>query len=687
MQNTLTDFSRWTYHKLRRTLIESQISATSYELSETRRAVSLSLTGIRLSEFLRFAQMVKPLLSLGHLDIRVTVQTPLDQSLIEQESSPPQPVIDSETLTRTGCAGCPFAGKITSPIQLGERETAVAPVAPVNEGLVSGELPDLETPLPRNYQLVPQGVFVLEQASEDEPPKKVPVLYTGAWVSRVFVGELNGQSEVEFSWYDSYGEIKTDIVANKKLGTDRGVAEFFRGNNIIAANMKLAMRYIDACIMVVTRSQKEAVVYSKYGLHKRGFVVGSDIITPDGKIAPTRISSQVPQKRRDALCVSGSRDAWIDGTALLDKPEYWPHRYMILAALASPIFALAEDQGSVLSIVGESGGGKTVAANYGLSAYGHPSAMTIEPKSTDLGFYHIWDSLANLPVVCNEASEIANKQSIIYAAANGTSRTTSSQEGVERTKSGWKLLTIFTSNHALLSLPATVLNTATRYRILELVIEPENMINLDIGGQLHDISDRNYGHIGRELLQAIMPVRGEIAKEVGRISAEYIKTVDDDMRFGIWQVAAASVVGRIAQNLGLIKFEIDDCIENAIATLTTRTSEKIDPATRVMEFLNNYTNTYQESIGRRAAKSGNWMEEPRGEARGKWRIADDLKEVDLSIAITPFTAAALAEGIDTNYIKRWIKQYGVSTKAERLARSANPVKCYTIPAERVHNDE
>src|SRR5690606_35064080 len=148
--------------------------------------------------------------------------------------------------------------------------------------------------------------------------------------------------------------------------------------------------------------------------------------------------------------------------------RFWPHRFTVLACLGTPLLALSGNEGSILSLAGESSGGKTTAANLGIAAFADPRAFTIDPQSTMKSFYEHWRQAGNLPVVVNEAATIRKEilSNLALAAANGKARDTMTQDGRLNDSGVWETLTIFTSNLSLLQFPNYILSDACKARIL-----------------------------------------------------------------------------------------------------------------------------------------------------------------------------------------------------------------------------
>jgi len=587
-----------------------------------------------------------------------------------------------------GCDGCPFAGKITSPIQLGETVTPINTEVLQESSdtqIVPAPKSDRDIILPKGYLCGEEGVYLATVDADGAVERKV-IFTQPVWVSQVAKGEVGGGSEVELSWIDANKKLCRASFKQALLAADANIATWLLDQDISDyGNIKVVIQYIRAAISAFKQQCGSTIVFDRFGIHESGFVVGAEIITATGR-EPARISQRLDPKRVAKMSMSGTLQDWSAASRLLDKEAFWMHRFAVLGALASPVFALTENQGSVLSLAGESSGGKTTAANFGVSAFGHPEALTVDPNSTVNAFFEHWRQVNNLPIIVNEAATIRKDRlgELIYAAANGKARDTSTRDQRINDKGGWRTLTIFTSNVHLMSLPDTVIADAERKRMLELTFNVENKMDIATGKALAEAARKHHGIAGRLLIEYLMRFRADVVAQVDAKVDKILAGIDPGYRFGIWQIGANAVVGSIARKLGLIQFEIDDCIENALTGLIERSRNTVDPITKVRQMLDDYTNKFQESIGQKeAVASRGWYKEPRGEPRGKWKMDGGARPIELCIAISLFNQHALENGLDANYVRQWVRANGVQTKAERLADSANPVKCYVIPADKV----
>lgn len=347
----------------------------------------------------------------------------------------------------------------------------------------------------------------------------------------------------------------------------------------------------------------------------------------------------------------------------------------VLSCFGSPLLALSGNEGSVLSLAGVSGGGKTTAADIGISAFAEPEAFNINPRSTLKSFYERWRQAGNLPVAIHEAATISKELLSILTldAANGKARDTMTQDSRLNNSGSWKTLTILTSNQHLLEFSSAVLPDAAKARILEIPFTSDSAMPLSIGRPVHSILRKNHGIAGRLFLDYVMAHQDEIACLVDERVQKLEPTVDSVHRYNVWLIAAASVAGEIAQALGLIDFQIEDAIENAIKVLKHQSDTAKPLEDRIFALISEYTNKYQESIGAKADASNGWLTPPRGEARGRVDFVAGIQD-RISIPVKMLKQFAMEEGLDARSLDEALP----TKKNVRLSAVGTQVHCYVI---------
>jgi hypothetical protein len=579
------------------------------------------------------------------------------------------------------CRACPHHNRIASPVQLGEY---VQPKVIRVERVEAEGSANTELPVPRHYEVGEQGVFFTppKQKDDDEDEARKLIIFNPLWVSRVMLSESNGDSEVEIVFITPRGKQRTASFKQELLARPTDLNAWLKSFNISIAPRAIeqVVFYLQAAINLINREYDEETVYDRFGWHQSGFIVGTERVHNEG-VSPARISESVDKRRLIRLGTKGDVANWSGATRLLDQNHFWMHRFTVCAMLSSPLLRLSDSEGSVLSLSGESSGGKTTAASFGISAFGHPKAMTINPMSTENAFYEFWRLMSNLPVLCNEAATMDEKKlsNVVYAAANGEARDRLQRDGKMKEAGNFATVTCLTNNTHLLALPDRVLNEATRRRILEITFNKENVMPLTIGTELNRVMREHYGVAGRVFLQYVIANRDAVEGRIVERTAALEKGIDSANRYNVWLVAAASVAYEIAFTLGLLQFQFADALKNVLDIIRTQDSQIVSTVQKVQEAITRYLQMYQGFITQKHnGKSGQWIGEVRGDVRARYTIEAD-RTFTLCLPLKQFQEWALEYNIDINHIRQWSKESNITMKPERIAPKTDAVTCFIIP--------
>jgi hypothetical protein len=603
------------------------------------------------------------------------------------------------------CGLCPHASRISSPIQLGEYvprfdptamrsaardvSTGVPDEAPRGEtkGWEAEEVPSTYD-VPKHYEVGESGVwFNAPQSKEDDKDAaRQLICINPLYIRRVMLSPSNGSSEVELLWYTPHGDERSASFKQELLARPADMNAWLKSYNIGVPpkGIEPLIFYLQAGINLFNKNHREETVYDRFGWHGDAFIIGPNKITDTGS-TPVRISVSVDQERLDKLSAEGDVEQWAKASEVIDKPEFWMHRFAVCAMFAAPLLRLTDSKGSVLSLSGETGAGKSAGAQFGLSAFGHPEALTIDPQSTENAFYGLLNLLGSLPMLCDEAVTMAKKDEsmlgrIIYAAANGKSRDAMTRDRRLRDSGKFATVTCFTNNTHLLALPDRTLNEANRRRIFELTFDKENKMPLSVGNVLYKASLNHYGHAGRVYLEHVVKHRETLAQRYVDRLAKLETGVNGSNHYNLWLITASSIAYEIGRELKLFRFAFNDVMSKALDQIRLQDNSITPTTVKVQEAVTRYLQQYQGFITQKhAGKKGTWVESitVRGEVRARYTVEDD-KTFTLCLPLKQFGEWALERNIDINHIKQWAKEKSIQQKLERIAPKTDAVQCWII---------
>lgn len=505
-----------------------------------------------------------------------------------------------------GCrAECPHAERVRSPIWLGQYEDApsateaVAEPVKVLPGIV---VDDEHLPLwPDGYRwngttiskaIMVEGIveYVPFSRSLFYPTSRTRV-EDGTWAMRFRARKLNGK------WF-TFDVPTGDVASSDVLARSLAQYEVFL---VDSKRSKMAMTaYVQDYILGLQQADIGSVTVHRYGWHSDpdGFVLGDQIILGD-ESRHVLCGKDIPGNLRDVK-PSGTLQAWIDMTdRIANRPNAEIIQLALCHAFGAPLVYLMEDDnwhGIPIGLVGASGSGKTTLAGMACDIYGPGSALA--PQGTQVGStlngaIKMMSVLNGVPYLLDELSGRDPKEitDLVYAAGNGKSKIRIDRTGGWATTSDpWYTNGFLTSNDSIYALLGLARNedvaVATQLRVLEIEL-PDGYI-LDT---LKDITrtevtqhrSTNYGMAGWEFLKFVVANKEWVKAQLQTARAKYnpASAEESKERYYFDALATAVTAGRIAERIGLIKFDLKPMIawtrEHILSLRASRSRMKVDP--------------------------------------------------------------------------------------------------------------
>jgi hypothetical protein len=507
-----------------------------------------------------------------------------NKKLAQQAGYGPTTCSRFEFLNPEGCAGCPFKGEITSPIQLG---TTVTP-----------KEPEPERPW---ADIVKVGSFfkVGDEGVLFAPPEESPerVLEEPLYIENI--GRIGYEDAIAtVHWRSLTGKWHTSEMSLTVLGDDKSMRGWLLTHSIITfGKVSKVRQYLKDYATQISREVEPDLICRRFGWDGlKHFMLGQARVSRD-ELTPVRVDKALPKEMRDHLVRSGSLEEWTEATKILAKDEYWMHAFALLASLAAPLFRVVDMSGAVVSFAGKSGAAKTTATSFGLSVWGHPKALTASPQGTLNSKGELLRSANNLPLLVDDVSSYSRMlSSLVYMAANGKAKERVSKSGQVYGQEEWQTVMMLTTNSPVLDLPETMLGEAERRRVLEFSVDTPMAAADAIA--LNEVMRDNYGVAGPPYLQHVIESSDYLIDEFNRIYKQWLADpeIPEENRFGIWLIAAAQVAGQLAHSIGLIAFEPASITTKAIEVLKRKAEEIRDPDELVQEAISAFINEHLGSI-------------------------------------------------------------------------------------------
>lgn len=569
-----------------------------------------------------------------------------------------------------GCEGCPFAGKISSPISLGVADAPVVAPGDDSEGEQGSQM--FGAVRAQGYIINEQGVWTEAVSSETGPKQisEVPV-----WIEEVRVmarrTDERGHTSLQLAWLDVRGQPRHALLDAAELTDQRLFLRWLADHHLASFIMNpLAMtRYISKLDAATLRQRHARVVYGRLGWHDGGrlFVLGDKAVGPKG-VTDTVVESSNTIAQ---LSPRGSAAAWRQATTPLGRPEYATHAFVVLAGLGAPLLHLRNWHGAVVALTGSSGFGKTLAASFALSAFVDPDLVLETGGSTLNGIEGRLVAHQHVPVLVDEVTglspEVLGK--LIYMAANGRSRGAKTRTGKDRPTHTWATTTFLTSNHSILDRAHSQIEEAHRRRLIELPVTQciDRATALGLVAAIRD----HAGAAAAPYLQLLIRHRAQLPKvldTVERYVSALLEASSVD-RFAVWALTSALVGGLLGRMAGIIDFDPVAVVKQIIGTAKQEVQALPTDEERAFTALSEFLVTYSRNVCSWPATGiGTPTDNPVA------RVTDGR----LFVRATAINTYWADEHINRASIKEWLAQVTINRQKARLAPGTVPVDCYVF---------
>ena len=481
------------------------------------------------------------------------------------------------------CDGCPYAGKISGPIELGktlktdaaaeQREDAAQPVRDTANPEKILVFPDLLLPYQRG---VNGGIYYMPPPRRDKKGKMIqddPELLTPNDVypvKRVY-SPHDGECLVMRLYLplDAHREFLLplkDVAAVERL-------KIALASNGVVFEPNLAPRlasYLMKWSGYLIETQKADVMRIQQGWTEElsSFVVGTQEIAAN----EVRYCPPSPMAKNVAkhLKPSGSYEVWKACARLFNDPGYELHAFAMLCGFASPLMELTNVNGVTLSLYSsEPGTGKTGALYGAMSIWGKPDSLSLY-DSTANGLISRMITSKNLPFVLDEQGNMEPKtvSNLIYNISSGQPKLRMMSSSNQEREMAFltRLIAIMTTNRTMRGLlyEHRADATAENIRLLEPELTRPNVVGYELtearGMLMFEPLKQNYGHAGPDYIQGIYRLGFDAVRRL--VQSEHLKVAEKysasaEYRFLSNLMATTRAAGEICNKLGILNFDLD----------------------------------------------------------------------------------------------------------------------------------
>lgn len=488
----------------------------------------------------------------------------------------------------SGCAGCPFAGRVSTPLQLGRdlgstrnSNAAGEPRIFPGQGTSGGIEADVTSPfvpdisarpdrpaLPFGFQWGIAGQLQFLSETPKGEQKAVTVCQYPLHLAGVAVGELRTDKfGLAFRhWLPKEGWLEFTMPA-KVLGGPTALAVMLEKGVTIEAP-EIFRKYVRDAMNQFYAEKKLQVQFEQCGWKDddQSFLVGSRLYTTAG-LKAVAVSQDIQERSKSLTPAPGaSLEQWTKAASVYAAAGCEMHLYALLAAFAAPFmkFLSADEGGGIISCVSsESGRGKTLVLESVASVWGKLDGLRLLSSDTRVSKGIVFGSLGNLPVVFDEfdAKDPDHVLDFVQTFTTGRDKLRATQEGDLKAQGAkWQTILVSGSNRSLCDAIYAANNTAQTARIIELSMAPNDVLKAK-GEYVRSTLKANAGVAGDKYLRYLI-TPGVISQvragmDAYRTKIEQSGWYRSEMRYWLRMHTAIGFAAVIVEKLGLIEFSAE----------------------------------------------------------------------------------------------------------------------------------
>jgi hypothetical protein len=568
----------------------------------------------------------------------------------------PHTCIQFEKNNPGGCDGCPFKGKIGSPITLGKEliESAVTEQGEYVIEVKQEQTEEVVPECPTTSYTVPRypepfmrgkngGIYFCPKEEEADP---MLVYDHDLYIVKRLKDPVEGEVFL-FRRHLPLDAVEEFIIANEKVVDKNTLRSEISKRGILCVGKQW-----DHLLHFITLMAKE-LQYKQRLLHMRlqfgwadndsKFIIGDREITADGVFysPPSSVTRELSAK----MYKHGSLDKWKEVFKLYNKPGHEPHAYATLAAFGAPLLKFTGQRGSIINVIHpRSGTGKTTILRMINSVYGMPDDLCAAQKDTANAKITHLGLLNNLPFTVDEITNTApmDFSDLAYSMSQGRGkqRMNSQTNSLRTNNTTWATISVCSSNASFYEKLSTVKAApdGEMMRLLEYKIGYTTALDPAFAKQMFDFQlMENFGHAGEIYATYLVNNLEEVKFKVKEMQEKVDRELQLTQRERCWSanIAACITGGMFAHRLELIDWDMKAIYQWVTGMITEMRKEVVQPVHDVMavvgDFLNRHTNNMlvvNDGVDRRSNMPTMPSQEPKGDLIVRYEPDTKLMFID-----------------------------------------------------------
>lgn len=512
------------------------------------------------------------------------------------------------------CVGCKHNGKIKSPIVLGRPEPEAR------------EIPEEQCTAPDGFRRGEGGLYAEEEG------RWIRFYDCDLYPDRLAYDESLGYEVMTIKHHLPHEGAMECTLRSSIVNDPKALLTTLSDNHIKVVGMKekkYMTAYLESYSARLQRQRRMSKLMCQMGWKESRngspiFVLGKKIFHTDGTVEDASLARNVP-KAVEGYHAKGSMEAWVGATRILNEPGMEPFAFSLLSGgFGAPLVKETGFDGALVSLVGESGAGKTLMLRWIQSVWGYHNDLMMLRDDTKNAMVSRLGVCGNLPMTIDEITNIDGMElsDLVYRITQGRDKARLTKNSEERRLlNHWNTLAVTSSNSSLVDKLSGAKHDASAEinRVFEYPVNEHDLFKGPVTTSLYWTLHENYGHAGevyaKWLVQNFDKIKPGLDKIKARIDIE--AEIKGDERF--WSAIASAAIygGLVAKQLGLIDFEIAPVMKWASETIWNMRGDKQDLAGDSVgilgQFLDAYSNNCLIVRGDARSPSGSFIVElPRG---------------------------------------------------------------------------
>lgn len=475
----------------------------------------------------------------------------------------------------SGCIGCKNNGKIKSPIVLGRPEPKKI------------ETPEDQCDAPSGFRRGEKGLYAEEEG------RWVMFYDQDLYLDRLAYDESLGYEVMTIKHSLPHEGTMECTLRSSVVNDPKALLTLLADNHIKvvgAKEKKYMTMYIESYSAKLQRQRRMALLLCQMGWKEARngnpmFVLGRKIFHSDGTTEDASMARNVP-KAATAFRASGDLEAWSKATRVLGTPGLEPHAFALLAGgFGAPLMKFTGFDGALVSLVGETGSGKTLMLRWIQSVWGYHNDLMMLRDDTKNALVSRLGVYGNLPLTVDEVTNIDGMElsDLVYRITQGRDKARLNKSSEERkVLNAWNTLAVTSSNSSLVDKLSGAKHDASAEinRVFEYPVNEHDLFKEQVTTDIYWTLHEHFGHAG-ETYASWMVQNTEVIKPGLELIRKKLVTAADiqgDERF--WGAVASAAIygGLVAQKLGLIQFDVTQVMSWVGTTISNMRGDKADLA-------------------------------------------------------------------------------------------------------------